>query len=187
MPRLRWHGQARNWQAQKREATITQLNNMSTMATAPQLARVPDLYAAYWRAFDAYVDRVGDDWMKERRRDSYWTSFQLHRPGVHIACVILTPPRRPERAIRVELSLIKKVVGANADWLFDLLKNWRAGLEATVGADLEFESHTPNQYQVAKTFLDCDPWSQQDWPRQQALLVEWLRRFNDAFGARGNL
>ena len=158
---------------------------MSTMSTAPQRPSIPDLYDAYWREFDAYVEPVGDDWMRELKRDSYWTSFQLHRPGVHIACVILTPPRRPERAMRVELSLIKKVIGADADRLFDLLKNWRVGLESTVGGDLEFESHTHNQYQVAKTFLDCDPWNREDWPRQHALLVEWLRRFNEAFGARG--
>lgn len=56
------------------------------------------------------------------------------------------------------------------------------GLEATIGDEIESESHSHNQFQMGRTF-ECDPEDRSDRPRQYALLTDYLNRFHRAFGA----
>lgn len=143
-----------------------------------------ELYSEYWTAFEAALDEQREEWMHDRCTRDYWMIFRLDRPGVHLAAVIKVPPRRPERGLRVELSLVKKKLGPDAERLYEMLLERKKDWEASVGILLDWESHTANQYQVAVNLDDCGPAKRDDWPRQHAQLLHWLRQFNDVFGAR---
>ena len=111
--------------------------------------------------------------------------FPLARPGVHIAAVIVIPPRQRAICMRVELSLIKKMLGSDAQRLYEILEEREQDREDSIGAELDWESAAPTQYQVAINLPDGNPFNQTDWPRQHHIVLAWLDRFYEHFGHEG--
>lgn len=161
---------------------------------------VGDLYREYWRAFDAATPAGSEFWMNKlkRERRAYWSLWQLGPRGVHVAAVILmptrppsvsnreSPPHRPLRGTRVELSFVIATLGrADAKRKHDRIVADLGAYESQIGGPLEVESHSSGQFQIGRTFVDDDPEDRRAWPAQHSRLMVWLDRFHRVFGVRG--
>jgi hypothetical protein len=138
------------------------------------LSPLREMQLEYWTASQDRLARAASRIRPVKPQPAQWLSHGIGKTNVLLSEVMSTR----ENWVRVEIYL----TGSSAKDRYGELLERRGDVEAALGYGLDWqELPEGNDSRIAIYLRDADPSDRNDWPRQQAWLVERLVEFDRVF------
>jgi len=135
-------------------------------------------YSAYWAEFDAFLKAKAAPFTVTGNPLSWSYSFPLGVPGAWL----LASAARGNNRLAVELQFTNK---ATSKALFDQIQQDQLAIEKEIGEPLEWLRQDDNILsRVAIATKTFDLSDREQWPKQQAWLLDYLLKFKAVFQDR---
>lgn len=150
---------------------------VAASAGTAELTEARKLQLEWWTAFRQALIEAKVLPSVRAARAQYWYDISLGKAGIHLSNVANTYDNK----IGVRVYLVNRLAG---DLALTQFQEWKSEIETAIGQQLQWNPNPTNRDKIIALFRDADLTRRDKWPEYLAWMVDYTRRFRQAFGPR---